>query len=276
MITRDALQSVDRHWAVLSVGDDALRQSVLQYAKAKLVGGTIIGPLSFEFYDLKRLAMAYEVAAIEGMDDFINHTDNDELISQFIAGSSRAFELTIAFGITKDDAQFMFNLLHLSSLACCGDCCSDLWHIYDEFSEDIERLSLEQVVEWDKRILFRLINCWVSLFRKNSWHELTTITSSIAKLRDEQATYEEGYLNADSNNENNAKAMRLMSLYQWAKATELLSLYMLHGEPADIKAQLDAHFHLAIEIAANGGDAQLYVLLRWLHASADKMSNSTK
>jgi replicative superfamily II helicase len=69
--------------------------------------------------------------------------------------------------------------------------------------------------------------------------------------------------------------MRLMSLYHWAKASELLSLYMLQGEPADIKPQLDRHFGLAIKISADGGDAQLEILLRWLHASAEQMVNGS-
>jgi len=279
MITHETLNKIDGHWAVKAVGDAEYRQSILQLSKEKLVKNAVGEQLTLylenslsEESPLRQLAMAYEMVAIEGMHDFINQTDNDELQDQFLAGSHRAFEIYRVLEVPENNnVQFMFHLLHLSSLAYCGDCWTDLRHVYDEFSEEIERLSLEQVVEWDKRILFHLFNCWVSLFRKNSWQELTNITSSISKLRDEQATYEEKYLNADSNNENNAKAMRLMSLYHWAKATELLSLYMLQGEPADIKSQLDRHFNLAVKISADAGDAQLEILLRWLHASAEQM-----
>ncbi len=134
MITRDMLHNIDQHWAVQAVGDEALRQSILQYAKEKLVNGAI-GELLFlhlenDFHDedaLKRLAMAYEMAAIEGMKDFINHTDNDELSDQFIAGAHRAFELNRVLDTPKgDDLKFIFHLLHLSSLAYCGDCWMDL------------------------------------------------------------------------------------------------------------------------------------------------------
>jgi len=90
MITRDILRKIDSHWAVQAVGDEAFRQSVLQYAKVKLVDGAIGEQLSLHlennFRDedaLKRLAMAYEMAAIEGMKDFINHTDNDELSASY-------------------------------------------------------------------------------------------------------------------------------------------------------------------------------------------------
>ncbi|MBL4625888.1 MAG: hypothetical protein JKY42_12230, partial [Flavobacteriales bacterium] len=100
MITRETLQKIDSHWAIQAIGDDKFRQSVLQYSKAKLVKNTIGGQLSLHLADdfndeeaLKRLAMAYEMVAIEGMHDFINHTDNDELCDQFLAGSRRAFEI---------------------------------------------------------------------------------------------------------------------------------------------------------------------------------------
>lgn len=283
MITRDMLRNIDQHWAVQAVGDEALRQSILQYAKAKLVNGAI-GELLFlhlenDFHDkdaLKRLAMAYEMAAIEGMKDFINHTDNDELSDQFIAGAHRAFELNRVLDTPKgDDLKFIFHLLHLSSLAYCGDCWMDLRHIYDECSADIAHLAGKNEPHWDQRILLSLFTCWVGLFRKNSWDELNRVSNSIAQLRENQARYEQEYLSSDTNAQGQAKAMRLMSLYHWAKASELLALYMLQGEPADIKTQLDKHFHLAIDIAAKGGDAQLEVLLRWLHASAEQIVNGS-
>ena len=283
MITHEALQKIDTHWAVLAVGNENFRQSILQFSKAKLVENAVGEQLALHLDDsfndedaLRRLGMAYEMVAIEGMHDFINHTDNDELQDQFLAGSRRAFEIYRVLELPEnDELKFIFHLLHLSALAYCGDCWTDLKHIYDDCSGKIDNLSPDQITDWDQRILFRLFDCWVSLFRKNSWKDLTNITTAISKLRDEQAQYEDDYLKPDSNNENQAKAMHLMSLYHWAKATELLSLYVLQGEPADIKPQLDRHFKLAIRISADGGDAQLEILLRWLHASAEQMVNGS-
>lgn len=283
MITHETLKKIEKHWPVLAVGDDKLRQSILQFSKAKLVKNAVGEQLTLHLDDsfsdedaLRRLAMAYEMVAIEGMHDFINHTDNDELQDQFLAGSRRAFEIYRVLEIPEnDELKFIFHLLHLSALAYCGDCWTDLKHIYDDWSGKIDNLLPDRMTEWDQRILFYLFDCWVSLFRKNSWQDLTNITTAISKLRDEQTQYEDDYLKADSNNENKAKAMRLMSLYHWAKASELLSLYILQGEPADIKPQLYRHFKLAIKISADGGDAQLEILLRWLHASAEQMVNGS-
>ncbi|MDD5015497.1 MAG: DEAD/DEAH box helicase, partial [Atribacterota bacterium] len=278
-----ALKGIDTHWAVLAVGDNNFRQSILQFSKAKLVKNAVGEQLTLNLDDtfndedaLRRLAMAYEMVAIEGMHDFVNHTDNDTLQNQFLAGSRRAFEIYRVLDFPEnDDLKFIFHLLHLSALAYCGDSWTDLKYIYDDCSDKIVNILTEQTMEWDQRILFCLFNCWVSLFRKNSWQDLTKIAIYICKLRKEQNQYEDDYLKRDSNNENQAKSMRLMSLYHWAKASELLSLYMLQGDPADIKAQLDRHFELAIKISADGGDAQLEILLRWLHASAVQMVNGS-
>ncbi|KAF3983564.1 MAG: DEAD/DEAH box helicase [Methylococcales symbiont of Hymedesmia sp. n. MRB-2018] len=281
MITNKILQKIDDHWAVKAVGDDDFRRSILQSVKAKLVSNAVGEQLTLDptthildDADLKRLAMAYEMAAIEGMHDFINHS-NDDLYDQFLAGSFRAFEINRVLNDPDDDFAFIFYVLHLSSLACCGDCWTDLKHIYDDKSEKIESILLRQETEWDKQILLCLFTCWVSLFRKNSWNDLSQISNSINQLRKEQAQYEQEFLKSNSNKENQTKAIRLMALYHWAKASELLSLYMLQGDPADIKSQLDKHFNLAIKISADGGDAQLEVLLRWLHACAEQMINGS-
>ncbi|HJH30113.1 MAG TPA: DEAD/DEAH box helicase [Methanosarcinaceae archaeon] len=283
MITHDTLKKIDTHWAVLAVGNEKFRQSILQFSKSKLVENAVGEQLALHLDDsfndedaLRRLAMAYEMVAIEGMHDFINHTDNDELQDQFLAGSRRAFEIYRVLEFPEnDELKFIFHLLHLSALAYCGDCWTDLKHIYDDYSDKIDNLLPDKITEWDQRILFNLFDCWVSLFRKNSWQDLTNITTAITVLRDEQDQYENDYLKTDSNNESQAKSMRLMSLYHWAKATELLSLYTLQGEPADIKSQLDRHFKLAVKISGDAGDAQLEILLRWMHASAEQMVNGS-
>jgi len=47
MITHKALQKIDTHWAVLAVGDEKLRQSILQFSKAKLVENAVGEQLVF-------------------------------------------------------------------------------------------------------------------------------------------------------------------------------------------------------------------------------------
>lgn len=161
MITDEALQKIDTHWAVLAVGDERFRQSILQFSKAKLVENAIGEQLTLHLDDffgdedaLRRLAMAYEMAAIEGMHDFINHTDNDKLQDQFLAGSRRAFEIYRVLDVPEnDELKFIFHLLHLSALAYCGDRWTDLKHIYDDYSGKIVNLLPDQITEWDLSLI---------------------------------------------------------------------------------------------------------------------------
>lgn len=277
MITQEILKNIDSHWAVKAVGDKKLRTKILQQSQSIFVKSEIGEQLTLDFAtnsitddDIHRLATAYEMLAIEGMNDFINHTDNDELQNQFLAGSHRSFELCKTLQSPSNDLQFIFYLLHLSSLAYCGDCWTDLKTIYKNHLIKIEGLLEQERTDWDEKILFQLFNCWVSLFRKNSWQDLNNIAHTIAQLRGEQSKFEKQYLNNNSQPQG-YKALRLMALYHWAKATELLATYMLQGEPADIKAQTDRHFNMAIKISSDIGDAQLEILLRWLQAATEQM-----
>ena len=277
MITQDILKSIDTHWAVKAVGDKALRDKILLHAQATLVKNEIGKQLTLNLTensitddDIHRLATAYEMLAIEGMRDFINHTDNNTLQDQFLAGSYRAFELHKTLQPPEDNLQFILYLLHLSSLAYCGDCWTDLKTIYKNHDSKIKALLGKEHDNWDEKILFQLFNCWVHLFKKDTWNDLNNIAQTIVELRNEQEQFEKHYLDNDTQPQG-YKTLRLISLYHWARTTELLAQYMLQGEPADIKAQTDRHFSMAIKIAGDVGDAQLEILLRWLQAASEQM-----
>ena len=124
---------------------------------------------------------------------------------------------------------------------------------------------------WDKRLLHRLYDCWVRLFRKNSWDDLDRIREIIAGLREDQRIYEAGLLDNGDNRQDRHAALRLVCLYHWARATELLAVYMLQGTPTGVSEQLDKHFESAQKAAASCNDAQLEILQRWLHVAARRM-----
>ena len=220
---------------------------------------------------LRRLAMAYEMAAIEGLRAFLNPAfDDKELREQCAAGAWRVFELRRLFRLPQKDEEKILHILHLSALAYCGDRWSDLRRWYTEY-EDIIHVPSVAHATWDRRLLYRLFECWLRLFRKKRWDDLDRIREIIAGLREDQRTYESGVLQNGSNAEDQAMALRLIALYHWAKGTELLAKYMLQGEPADIHALLDKHFEAGAGAAMASSDAQLDVLLRWLHATSQQM-----
>ena len=66
-------------------------------------------------------------------------------------------------------------------------------------------------------------------------------------------------------------ALRLITLYHWAKATEYLAIYMLQGDPPSIATLLDQHFERCREASQASSDSALEVLMRWLHVAARRM-----
>ncbi len=277
IVSDESLSRVDKHWAILAIGETE-RDHGLKVANARLVTKAVGQQIQFAFAEtpddaelLKRLAMAYEMAAIEGLSAFINPTGRgDEERQQCAAGAWRAFEFYRLFTLPEPIEDRIAHVLHISALAYCGDRWSDLRRWYNENDKDI-RIPPGTDAPWDQRLLYSLFECWLCLFRKRSWDDLDSVSGIIAKLREDQKIYENGVLNNDSNSTNQIMAFRLIALYHWAKATELLALYMLQGEPADVVTRLDKHFEMGIEAAVSAHDAQFEVLLRWLHAASRQM-----
>lgn len=274
-LSGQALQRVDNHWAVLAIGEDN-RARGLQIADARLVnkavGKQIFVRLEENAQDsdlLRRLALAYEMAAIEGLKDFLNPTGNADLREQCIAGAWRAFEIARLSPFPEKVDERIFHILHLSSLAYCGDRWSDLRRWYAE-NEDFMRVPSVADVPWQQRLLYRLFECCICLFRKKSWDDLDRIREIIGGLRADQKAYESELFKQQTSTDQ-AIALKLVSLYHWAKSTELLAQFMLQGEPPAITTLLDKHFESAIVAATASGDSRLEVLLRWMHAAARQM-----
>lgn len=274
---RDTIALVDRHWAVLAIGTDK-RDRGLEVANARLVACAVGRQMRLSYEErpsdddlLRRLALAYEMAAIEGLPSFLNLSQiEDSLRNQCVAGAWRTFELRRLFAVPESIEERIFHVLHLAALAYCGDRWSDIrrW-----FSENPEAIAEPSVADqpWHSRLLYRLFDCWVRLLRKKGWDDLDRIRETIAGLREDQRLFEKTSLDNGSNAQDRAMALRLIAFYNWAKATELLAKYVLQGEPRGINAQLDKHFEAATDAAAAGGDAQLEVLMRWLHATSRQM-----
>lgn len=276
-LQRETLARVDNHWAVLAIGS-AERDRGLEVANARLVAKAVGRQMRLCFEErlgdanlLERLALAYEMAAIEGLPAFLNLSQaEDDLRKQCIAGASRAFELRRLFAVPEPTTERIFHVLHLAALAYCGDRWSDIRRWFAENPESITEPSAADQ-PWHYRLLYRLFDCWVRLLRKKGWDDLDRIRETIAGLREDQRQFEKTSLASGSNAHDRAMALRLIAFYNWAKATELLAKYMLEGEPRGINAQLDKHFEAATNAAATAGDAQLEVLMRWLHATARQM-----
>lgn len=173
--------------------------------------------------------------------------------------------------LPEDTNERIFHVLHLSALAYCGDRWSDLRRWLKERSDGDFSQNFGEDVSWDNRLLSHLYECWIRLLRKDKWEDLDSIGTVVAQLREEQRRYEPEVLNDKNDAGSKALAFRLVSLYHWARATELLALYMLQGEPNSITTELNQHFEASLRAAMASKDLALEILARWLHAAAQRM-----
>ena len=268
-----SLENLKSHWAVAAIGEVGLSRS-LELVNQRLAQSAVGKQINFNFpYGeeddrlLERSALAYELAAIEGLDELSRPAgDNDALREQAAAAAFRAFDIRRLLQAPADTHDRLFFVLHLSALAYCGDRGSDLRRWYKDHSDALTSPSVAGV-QWDQRLLCRLFECWIRLFRKDGWDDLDRIREIIAGLRDDQKRHEEQRLQTESQAEARAIALRLVALYHWAKATEILSVYMLQGEPGNPFGEIDQHFEASIKAASASGDPRHEVILRWLHTA---------
>lgn len=276
-LKQEALEQLESHWAVAAIPVDA-RQQATELAHSSLVQKAVGRQLHLPMADsahaedlLKRVALAYEMAAIEGLPAFLSQSpEQDDLRLQCVAGAWRAFEFRRLMPVATTAEERIFQVLHLSGLAYCGDRWSDIrrW-----LTENRAAIAVPSAANqpWHLRLLYRLFDCWVRLLRKNGWDDLDQIREIIAGLREDQSEYEKSSLNSGSDAQDRAMGLRLIAFYHWAKATEVLACYVLQGEPRGVHAVLDKHFEAATDAATVCGDAALEVLMRWLHATSRQM-----
>ena len=272
-----AFRTLESHWALRAIGfKDVERAEHL--VQERLAQQAVGQQIAFEFDQndddpqlLDRVALAYELAAVEGLEELSRPEGmNDELRSQTLAASSRAFDIRRLMAVPDVTDDRVFFVLQLSSLAYCGDRWADLRRWYREHPSAWVPPTVADV-PWDRRLLYRLFHCWVRLFRKEGWDDLDQIRETIAGLRDDQKIMEGGRLQNGSQAVDRVIALRLAALYHWAKGTEVLAQFMLQGQPTDPFAQIDKHFEAGIKAATASGDAQHELILRWLHAAGRVM-----
>lgn len=272
-----SFDTLRRHWAVSAAGaasleraDRLVNERLATHAVGKQISFSFIPDADAEPF-LERIALAYEMAAIEGLDELSRPSgENLALREQAISASYKAFDIRRLQLVPANTLDRLFFVLQLSAMAYCGDRWSDLRRWYKENPAALSAPSVADV-PWDRRLLYRLFHSWVRLFRKNGWDDLDRIREIIAGLREDQKLFEAQILDSETQAADRAIALRLAALYHWAKGTEILAHYMLQGEPANPLTGIDKHFESALKAAIASGDAQHEIILRWLHATARVM-----
>ena len=265
------------HWALQAVGEEDLRlaeQLVERNLAAQSAGhhvGDEYSPDDDADSLLERVLLAYELTVIGSIADFRLGGVEAETARERVTGSaSRAFDIIRLRPVPQDETDRILHVLHLSALACCGERWEDLRSWYRSHEAEIG-VSDDAVAPWDQIMLNGMYRCWVRLFRKDSGDDLDSIRETIAGLRDDQRQMEDRIFEDGGHASNRALPFRLTALDHWAKATEILSLYMLNDPPSNSLGLIDKHFDASIQASTRARDPQLEIILRWARAASFMM-----
>ncbi len=282
-VNKFSLEKLNEHWAISAINSKE-RDKAFELAEQNLVNNAIGEQFHFNFgYSssdeilIQKVSLAYELAAIEGLQSFLAKNTNESteiLMEQCVVGAYKSFELQRILDIPQEWKKKVYHVLHVSALGYCGERGVDVNRWLKENSNNI-KLNRKFEKDWAERVLCTLYSCWISLFRKENWEDIDRIIEFVKSLREDQKIYENEYFEGEDGLKNGEKALHLVSLYHWAKATELQANYMLKGMPTPIESQLDTHYDAAIEAATACQDKQMIVLLRWLWATSRQMAESS-
>ena len=155
-------------------------------------------------------------------------------------------------------------------MAYCGERWNDLKKWFFD-NQDIILTGIQENINdiWDQKVLKSIFRCWLKLFIKKDWDDLSQIAKEITTLRQSQKVYEEEFLTESKDSQQSA--FLLIALYNLSKSTELLATYMMQGEPVTIHGQLDKHYENSIEAALCANDTEFETILRWLHCASNYM-----
>lgn len=280
MISNKDLNRLESHWAVSAI-PAGIRQQCFEQIRKNYVRNSLKQAIDFNYeesfeYDknIDKMAIAYEIPAIENISSFINYADSSCDRELFISAAWRCFDLYTNKEIPEEFNKKVFLILRICSMAYCGDRWNDLKKWYMDNEKEIISNSQEEGDDlWDILVLKSIYRCWLRLFVKRDWDDLSQIAIEIVRIRKLQDKYEKEFLSRSMDAQ--YSAMVLVAFYHLAKCTELLSVYIMQGEPAAIHSQLDKHFESAIESAIIAKDVELETLFRWLHCAAIQMLDNS-
>ena len=278
-VTEEGLKRADDHWAVQSI-PEMVRRQIWRDVEHRLVFGALGNVLRDTAHpsdptDLNRLASAYEIAAIDGVDALLFPGRDPEAEGLAEAAAYRAYSVLRVAPIPSEPHQKVAHVLRICSFAYGGDEWPDArgW-LRDHWEECQLPSPPDEATSWDQQLLFVIYDCWLRLFRKAGWEDLESIAGTIGRLRDQQQEHEPALL-ADEEANTRQSALYLAGLYHWARATEMLSTFILQGEPNAVESEVDRHLELAREAAFQSHDITFDVLIRWLHIAARRMITSS-
>ena len=219
-----------------------------------------------DFTNLGFVQEACELAVDELLGDESKESELREVASE-------SFRLLRAIPRPQVPIQTGSFLFRLACLGQLGDMGADAARLLRE--QPWPALPI-QSDNWSERTLAVVFDSWLCLFRKNGWEDLERVQQGVVRLRGEQRNYEKAYL--EQVKEPVDLAWRLVSLYHFSKAAEILAIYVTQGQVQGdflVKNLLDAQFDRAIAAAERGRHVELEGILRLGAEAARQMADNS-
>jgi len=278
-IVLNALQTLDRHWAVKVVTPED-RAVAIQYAMgvlSRLVNGTSHGAAEAPPEFVVPLAGAYVIATSEWLDFegaaspsvLLSAAQDAQRTAHIEAGADRAFVLTAALPLEADErVAALYRALLLSGLA-------ELSHKHGELRswlrahDDLLFPPAEDESRWDLVLLRRVAELWIEVLRGAGPSGLDRAMELVASIREERPVREPAFLEGVAAADETRMRFFMFTLFHLTEAATELLLFRLHGEPERVDVRLYTHFALARDAA--GGDPRLDASFDWLYEASRRI-----
>lgn len=257
---------------------NAAQQAKILLAKDiihRIANDPFVDPLATNEKDIIRLEEALALIELRCLDlaDAWRRNARSEHGIEFREFCSLAFDIRRILPSATTSEEQLKNTLRLAVVGVLGERSADIRRYLNE-NEETWCLPDFPKTDWPRIILFNVATAFLYNVRKNNWSDVNKVANAIAELREQQAKYEDEYLQ-NENSIRQVAAFELIVFYQLARAVELLGVYIGQGSPPTIIDDIDFHFSRAIKAADAAGIVELSVLSRWLGMASVSLVRST-
>jgi len=205
---------------------------------------------AFDAQAMTEVVAALELAVLDMALDCLPVPDDEERRAMLRTTAADAFRLLRVLPLPESPMDAATQLLRAVALAVIGDrgADADRWLQSVEDEQRWPELPLDSQ-DWGERCRATLIDIWLRLVRKKSWHDLDTVLERVAALRVAQQEFERDYLSSFEPLPAKRSALELIAIYHLAKAADMLAHFITDGVVEDsdqIQPLMDVHFDRAI------------------------------
>lgn len=219
-----------------------------------------------------QLAKAKELCELEILKLWNNQDDET-----FKALCSVYFDIASLLPCECKSDEDIYEIIKVISLGYLGEHAHWLRDFLISQKNAIDNLQIPE--KWNSRLLRKCFQVMVSLVIKKSWADISHSISAINQLRNEQQQFEEQFLSQVKEEGQPYGAAEVVSLYHFAKTTEMVGQYLLEGRiengQYDVENKIKYHLKVAREFAGAAGNMMLELLYQYVEAFAIKLCKNT-